>query len=166
MLQREPAGQTDHARRRAHRLDPAVDAPEDEERDEQQARAAAGEAEHAHDQVDHGRDEEPPGHETADVAVIRDEPVDEFADGIDEKQGRPDQTELAGREDAPVNQRLLDHAHGHPADIEKTVGNGHAPERTGAEPVVNRLDLPFGDLPGGRFRNPEITVKSHGKREE
>ena len=140
LRQWEPAGEIDDARRRSHRLDPAVGTPQDEEHSHhhnpRDGYGPAEEAQKAHHQIYRGGDEEACGHEPPYIAIISYESVHEFAEGIDQEQCGPYQAKVACREHSPVNEGLLDHAQCHPADVIEAVYDGGSPECPAPQPPV------------------------------
>ena len=137
-----PARQGDDRRRRAHRLRPSVDAPHygegDEERHVAYHARAIGEAQRPDQQVGDGRDAESRSHETLDVAVVGDESVDEFADGVGEQQRRADDAQLCGVERPAFEDRFLDHIQARATDVIKAIA-----DRTGDEALEAELLVKF-----------------------
>ena len=130
LVHREPPGKIDYPGRGPHGLHPPVDSPEHREGKEEGHRSEGGvtvqETEHSHYQVYQGRDCKARGHEAPYVAVVGYEAVHELADGVDEQQGRPYDSQLTCRKELRVNDRLLHHAQAEPAHIIKAVMTSNA----------------------------------------
>ena len=161
-FEREPSAQGNGAGRRAHGLHPAVDAPEEREGGQKKARRPVPKAQKAQDEVHEGRYANPDGHETADVAVVGDEAVEELPYRVHKVEGRADDTELPCRENAAVDEGLLHHAKGHAAYVVEGVGYRHAPEGTGAEASVRPVHLGRRNFLCARFADTEPGVQGHG----
>ena len=146
---REPAREADDSRSRAHGLHPAVYAPEDCEDKEYRADgkgyASVDEAEYAHKKVYGCRDREACEHESADIAVVCYEAVQELSYGIDKKEGRAYDSELACCEHTFVNEGLLDHAEAHSTHIVQTICDSNSPESLVSEGSVRRAHFVLGD---------------------
>ena len=142
LAQRIPTRKGDDRRGRAHRLRPPVDAPHHGEGHEERHVAdhapAVGEAQRPDQQVGDGRDAQSRGHETLDVAVVGEESVDEFADGVDEQQRRADDAQLRGVERPAFEDRLLDHVEARAADVIEAVT-----DRAGDEALETQLLVEF-----------------------
>ena len=165
--QREPARQADGSGRRAHALRPAVEPPQHHKQQHHRHRAhrqrAMQEPQRAQQQVHQGRYPNARRHKTPDVAIVRNEPVHEFAGGIDEKKGRSDNAQLPGREHPAVDERLLYHAERAPADVIERIDHRHAPERPAAQAFVHGIHLPFRHLLSPGLANAEEGEKGHYK---
>ena len=112
-------------------------------------------------EIGDGGHEQPGGHEPPDVAVVSDKAVHEFPERIHEKQGRPDDAELPGREDFPVYEGLLDDTQAQPAYVIQAVCNDRTPECLCPESPVD-LICHFGrDLILRRLAYPIEIVQTH-----
>ena len=137
LAERVPPREGDDGRGRAHRLAPAVDAPHDGEGDEQHHvaddAASVGQAEDADQQVGDRRYRKTRGHEAFDVAVVGEESVDEFADGVGEQQRRTDDAQLRGVQRPAFEDGLFHHVETRAADVIETVADGAGDEALPAE---------------------------------
>ena len=129
---REPSGQAYDSRRRTHGLHPAVKAPQyskEEEYDGQRdCRISVYYSENSHKEIDGSRNRKAGEHETADIAIVRNEAVQELAHRIDKQQSGAYDTQLTCRKEPFINKRLLDHTQAHPADIVQTIRDSNPPE--------------------------------------
>ena len=73
------------------------------------------------------------GHEAFDVAVVGEESVDEFADGVGEQQRRTDDAQLRGVQRPAFEDGLFHHVETRAADVIETVADGAGDEALPAE---------------------------------
>ena len=153
-LEREPAGQADDGGRSAHALRPSVHGPADDEGQEQDGISDGAvertDTEDAHDEIHGDRNDEAGGHEALYVGSVTKESVDELADGVGPVKAGADDTELGGREQASIDERLLHHAHREAADIVQGVAESTRQERLETEVLVGLVHFFGGDLFSGR----------------
>ena len=128
----EPGGERDDARGRAEALEPAVQRPQRDRHPEDRREA--------HADVDQGRGDHAGREEDLDVRVVGEEAVDELAERVRVEEGGADEAEVLGREDALVDQRLLDDGEREPAGVGKRVAEGDRNEDAESVPPVQCVD--------------------------
>ncbi len=129
---REPLGKGDDAGCRAHRLEAAIDDPEQEEHP-----IGIREAE---DRVDDGRAEQAQRNDLLDVAVICDKSVRTFADSDCNEHACPHRAELRCCE-ARLEHRLLRDAERHAHDVVHAIAEDHGCDSLHARRMIHGFDL-------------------------
>ena len=128
LLGRKPARQRYDGRAGTHRLRPAVEGPHDEKADKEghrrQPDETFGQAQHPHDEVGNGRDDEPRSHKPLDIGVVGHETIHKLTDGIGKQQRRAHDAQLLVVEHTALDYGGLHHIQPGAAYVIQTVPQG------------------------------------------
>ena len=142
----EPGGERDDARGRAEALEPAVQRPQRDRYPEDRRETHADVDQRGGDHA--GREED------LDVRVVGEEAVDELAERVRVEECGADEPEVLRREDALVDQRLLDDREREPAGVGKRVADGDRNDDAESVAPVQCVDArAVGDRGRGRARS-------------
>ena len=161
----EPSGEVDDSGSRAHRLEPSVQAPQNQGYDKEyrmrQTCFCTEQTGKSYEQIHQGRCQKAETHKPAYIAIVGDETVQKFAEGVNQQQSRAYESQLPCGKHPCINHRLFNHPEAHTADVIDAVSDSCSPERGLTKPAIDSILFVGIHLDRRRLAYPKKIIYSH-----